>query len=109
MVPTVPGLTEMLEPVPAEATPQAVVYHFHVPLEPVWPPLTDKVALSPTQMVVGEAVTEVGAIPVSLMVMVLDIQTVLLHPPMAFRYIVCDPVPNALVVNDNESLVPRPT
>jgi hypothetical protein len=36
-------------------------------------------------MVDGDADTEVGAIPVSLMVMVLEIQAVLLQPPVAFK------------------------
>jgi hypothetical protein len=73
----------MLEPVPAEATPHEVVYHFQLPFEPVCPPLTDKVELSPTQMVAGDAETEEGAMPVSLMVTVLETQAVLLQPPVA--------------------------
>jgi hypothetical protein len=60
-------------------------------------------------MVEGEADTEVGAIPVSLMVIVLDIHTVLLQPPIALRYRVCVPVPRAAVVKDKESPEPRPT
>jgi hypothetical protein len=99
----------MLEPVPAEATPQEVVYHFQLPFEPVCPPLTDKVELSPTQMVEGDAETVEGAIPVSFTVMVLETQTVLLHPLIALRYMVCVPVPKAAVVRVNESPDPSPT
>lgn len=97
----------MLEPVPAEATPHEVVYHFQLPFEPVCPPLTDKVELSPTQMVAGDAETEEGAMPVSFTVMVLETQTVLLHPLIALRYMVWVPVPKEAVVNDNESPEPK--
>ena len=58
----VAGLTERLLPLPTKVPPQASVYHLITSLVPPPPPFNVRMALCPLQIVVEEAVAEVGSL-----------------------------------------------
>ena len=65
------GLTEIELPVPADVPPQLAVYQCQLAPVPKDPPDTVRVTLSPGQMLVEEAVMEVGAVELELTVIVM--------------------------------------
>jgi hypothetical protein len=78
----VPGVTVILDPVPAAVPPQVPLYHFQLAPVPRLPPLTLSVVLLPRQMVVVPVMPVAGT-EVSLTVTVMLRQMVVLQVPSA--------------------------